>query len=62
MDSSFTYVFVVNGPKTWFLRASSGKEFKKWKRHLLSGGALWEPKMLSEYQVTKEGSIQKIKK
>jgi hypothetical protein len=62
LDKSFSYVFVVNGPqRTWFLRAAAPKDFKKWKRHLLSEGALWEPKMAKEYQVSKDGAIKKIK-
>ena len=61
LDKSFSYVFVVESAKIFYLRATAPKEFKKWKRHLLSEGALWDPKMAKEYTVSKEGKVTKVK-
>jgi len=62
-DKKFEHSFLIRTTqRTWFLRAPSSEELKKWKRNLLFQGAKWQVKAGHEFTITAKGEVQKTPK
>jgi len=62
-DKKFEYSFMILAPqRTWYLKAASAEDLKKWKRTLLLQGAKWQARAGREYTISANGIPEKKSK